>query len=91
MQQINEDEIQQVLCDALEEISLEKQYQEKCLLMLVHALQSYKDQNSAERSDFEAERDYFVSKYQLIVSSVLMASLPRHFPGTKNVLTVKRI
>ncbi|KAK4263480.1 hypothetical protein QN277_028879 [Acacia crassicarpa] len=77
---INEDEIQQVLCNALEEISLEKQYEEKCLLMLVHALHSYKDQISGERHDSEAERDYFVSKYQLIVSSVLMASLPRHFP-----------
>lgn len=77
---INEDEIQQVLCNALEEISLEKQYQEKCLLMLVHALQASKDRISGELHDFEAERDYFVSKYQFIVSSVLMASLPRHFP-----------
>ncbi|KAI4314137.1 hypothetical protein L6164_027073 [Bauhinia variegata] len=77
---INEDEIQQVLCNALEEISLEKQYQEKCLLILVHALQSYKDQMSGERHNFQAERDYLVSKYQLLVSSVLMATLPRHFP-----------
>lgn len=50
--------------------------------MLVHALQSYKDQISGERHNFEADRDYLASKYQLIVSSVLMASLPRHFPGT---------
>uniref|UniRef100_A0A5B7AKH4 Anaphase-promoting complex subunit 2 n=1 Tax=Davidia involucrata TaxID=16924 RepID=A0A5B7AKH4_DAVIN len=77
---IQEDGVQQVLCKALEEISLEKQYQEKCLLMLVHALQSYKDGMSEGRSKSDAERIYLFSKYQLIVSSVLMASLPRHFP-----------
>lgn len=81
MKQIDEDEIQGVLYNALEEISLEKQYQEKCLLMLVHALQSYKDQMSEERDSFEAERSYLISKYQWIVSSVLMATLPRVFPG----------
>ncbi|KAK9277366.1 hypothetical protein L1049_006908 [Liquidambar formosana] len=77
---IHENEVQQVLCKALEEISLEKQYQEKCLLMLVHALQSYKDYISEGRHNSDAERVHFVSKFQLIVSSVLMASLPRHFP-----------
>ncbi|KAK7251905.1 hypothetical protein RIF29_35508 [Crotalaria pallida] len=75
----NEDEVQSVLYTALEEICLEKQYQEKCLLMLVHALQSYKDQVSEERRDF-GERNYLTSKYQWIVSSMLMATLPRNFP-----------
>ncbi|XP_057420058.1 anaphase-promoting complex subunit 2 [Lotus japonicus] len=77
---IDEDDIQSVLYNALEEISMEKQYQEKCLLILVHALQSYKDQMSEESHDFEAERNYLTSKYQWIVSSVLMATLPRVFP-----------
>ncbi|RDX79028.1 Anaphase-promoting complex subunit 2, partial [Mucuna pruriens] len=77
---IDEDEIQSVLYNALEEISSEKQYQEKCLLMLVHALQSYKDQISEDKHGFEGERNYLTSKYQWIVSSVLMATLPRHFP-----------
>jgi anaphase-promoting complex subunit 2 len=81
MKQIDEDEIESVLCNALEEISLEKQYQEKCLLILVHALQSFKDQMSEERHNFEAERNYLTSKYQWTVSSVLMATLPRVFPG----------
>ncbi|KAM3754567.1 hypothetical protein ACB098_03G175200 [Castanea mollissima] len=54
--------------------------QEKCLLMLSHALQSYKDQMSEGRNPSDAERSHLFSKYQLLVSSVLMASLPRHFP-----------
>ncbi|QCD98503.1 anaphase-promoting complex subunit 2 [Vigna unguiculata] len=77
---IDEDEIQNVLYNALEEVTLEKQYQEKCLLMLVHGLQSYQDQMLEDKHDFEGERNYLTSKYQWIVSSVLMATLPRHFP-----------
>ncbi|BAT86021.1 hypothetical protein LR48_Vigan03g256900 [Vigna angularis] len=77
---IDEDEIQSVLYNALEEVTLEKQYQEKCLLMLVHGLQSYQDQMLEDKHDFEGERSYLTSKYQWIVSSVLMATLPRHFP-----------
>lgn len=49
--------------------------------MLVHALQSYKDQLSEDKNGFEGERSYLASKYQWIVSSVLMTSLPQHFPG----------
>jgi anaphase-promoting complex subunit 2 len=69
--------LQQVLCRALEEISLEKQYQEKCLLLLVRALLL------EGKTDSDVEREYLFSKYQLMVSSVLMASLPRHFPGMR--------
>lgn len=77
---IQENGIQKVLYKALDDVSLEKQYQEKCLLMLVHALQSYKDSISEERHNSDAERIHLFSKYQLIVSSVLMTTLPRHFP-----------
>ncbi|XP_059648823.1 anaphase-promoting complex subunit 2 [Cornus florida] len=77
---VQENGVQQVLCKALEEISLEKQYQEKCLSMLVHALQSYRDSMSEGRHKSDSERIHLSSKYQLMVSSVLMASLPRHFP-----------
>ncbi|XP_045817605.1 anaphase-promoting complex subunit 2-like isoform X2 [Trifolium pratense] len=72
---IDEDEIESVLCNALEQISLEKQSQEKCLLILVQALQSFKDQM------LEAETNYLISKYQWIVSSVLMTTLPPVFPA----------
>ncbi|KAJ6322402.1 hypothetical protein OIU77_012288 [Salix suchowensis] len=67
-------ELSQVLCTALEEISIEKHHQEKCLLLLVRALLL------EGKPDSDDEREYLFSKYQLMVSSVLMASLPRHFP-----------
>lgn len=79
--QILEEEIQQVICKALEEISSEKQYQEKCLLLLAHALQSYEENKSQGQVNPDSTRVYLFSKYQLIVSSVLLASFPRHFPG----------
>ncbi|XP_050236525.1 anaphase-promoting complex subunit 2 isoform X2 [Mercurialis annua] len=72
-------ELEQILCRALEEISLEKQYQEKCLSMLACALQSYKENLASGKCNSDNERLYLISRYQLMVSSVLMASLPRHF------------
>ncbi|XP_057748812.1 anaphase-promoting complex subunit 2 [Arachis stenosperma] len=77
--EIDEDEILSVLHSALEEIYLEKGYQEKCLLMLVHAFQSYKKQVSGNTRDLDAERNHLTTKYQWIVSSVLTATLPRNF------------
>ncbi|KAL3823960.1 hypothetical protein ACJIZ3_019989 [Penstemon smallii] len=73
-------ELQDVLHRALEELSSEKQYQEKCLLMLVHALDMCRQSKSKEQTYSDAERNHLFSKYQLTVFSVLMASLPRHFP-----------
>lgn len=77
-----EDEVELVLCKALEEISLEKQFQEKCLLMLVNSLKLCQDNNtSMDGNPLDVEKVLF-SKYRLIVSSVLMTSLPRQFTGT---------
>ena len=50
------EEIQIVLCKALEEISIEKQYHEKCLSIVVHALQSCKEQSSDDRQNKDKER-----------------------------------
>ncbi|CAH9134338.1 unnamed protein product [Cuscuta epithymum] len=75
-----EDQIQKLLCKALEEISSEKQCHEKCLLLLIHSLQSYKVDKSKGCPGLDDIRDYLLSKYQLMVSSVIMASVPRHFP-----------
>ncbi|KAH9626176.1 hypothetical protein KSS87_017700 [Heliosperma pusillum] len=75
-----ENELGQVLCKALEEISLEKQYQERALSMLIHSFQSYKNRMSDKKNSLD-ERLYLSSKYQLMVSSVLMASLPHLFPA----------
>ncbi|KAJ0095798.1 hypothetical protein Patl1_15983 [Pistacia atlantica] len=77
---IYDDDVQLVLCKALEEMSLEKQYQEKCLFMLVHALQLHKESMFEGKQNADSERAHLFAKYQLMVSSVLMASLPLHFP-----------
>ncbi|XP_050372701.1 anaphase-promoting complex subunit 2 isoform X2 [Argentina anserina] len=66
--------------EALEEISLEKQYQEKCLLILVHALQTYKGGRTRRNLDSDDVSKELFARYQLSVSSVLMATLPRKFP-----------
>lgn len=80
MEQAYEDEVQQVLHVALEEITLEKQKQERCLTMLTDALQSCKDTTSEGSQKSATDSAYLSSKYQLIVSSTLMTTLPRHFP-----------
>lgn len=80
--QIQEEEVQHVICKALEEISSQKQFQEKCLLLLARALQSYEEDKLQGQANPDSTRVYLLPKYQLIVSSVLLASLPHHFPGT---------
>lgn len=72
--------MQEVLHRALENMSSEKQYQEKCLLLLIHALETGRESKSMDQTP-DADRNHLLSKYQLIVSSVLMSSLPQHFPG----------
>ncbi|XP_042049133.1 anaphase-promoting complex subunit 2-like isoform X2 [Salvia splendens] len=73
-------EMQEVLHTALEQITSEKQYLEKCLLVLIHALETCRESKPEETAQSDAERNYLLLKYQLIVTSVLMTSLPPHFP-----------
>lgn len=70
---------EEVFYNALEEVSVEKHFQEKCLLILVHALQSYNND-----ADYDYRLELF-AKYQSSVCSVLMATLPRHFPGNRKL------
>ncbi|XP_077224697.1 anaphase-promoting complex subunit 2-like [Tasmannia lanceolata] len=77
---VREDWSEKVFCKSLEVICLEKQYQEKCLLMLVHALQSYKEAVSKTSQNSDVERINLLSRYQLMVSSVLLTTHPWHFP-----------
>lgn len=49
--------------------------------MLADALQTQEECMSEGSHTYDAERISLFSRYQLLVSSVLMASLPRHFPG----------
>ncbi|KAL0898341.1 hypothetical protein Bca101_082302 [Brassica carinata] len=75
------EEIHQVLCTALEDISIEKQYYDKCLSVLVHALQSFQEHSSEERQNSDAERvQQLFSTFRSILSSTLMTTLPQHFP-----------
>ncbi|XP_073303249.1 anaphase-promoting complex subunit 2 [Primulina huaijiensis] len=71
--------MQEVLHKALAIISSEKQYQEKCLLLLIHSLETDRESKSMDQTP-DAERNHLLSKYQLSVSSVLLSSLPQHFP-----------
>lgn len=77
-----------MLCKALEEISSKKKCQEELLSILVHALQSYRYDLMEKGRQYDAETEVvrLFAKYQLLVSSVLMATLPRHFPGTYSSL-----
>lgn len=78
-QLIYDDEAHDILCKALEETCMEIQYQEKCLFMLVHAIESPRD-CSLEGKPISDSQVHLFAKYQLMVSSALMASLPPHFP-----------
>lgn len=80
--------MQDVLHTALEQISSEKQYLEKCLLLLIHALETCRQSMPTEIAHSDVERNYLLSKYQLTVSSILMASLPRHFPGMQSFKSI---
>ncbi|CAH8338221.1 unnamed protein product [Eruca vesicaria subsp. sativa] len=70
------EEIHQALCGALEEISIEKQFHEKCLSILLHALHSFKQHSS----DSDSERVQLFSSFRSMLSSTLMTTLPQHFP-----------
>ncbi|KAK9060125.1 hypothetical protein SSX86_020829 [Deinandra increscens subsp. villosa] len=75
---MHEDEVELLLCKALEGISSEKQYQEKCILMLVNSLLLCQENDTSIGHPFDMEKIFF-SKYRLIVSSVLMTTMPRQF------------
>jgi anaphase-promoting complex subunit 2 len=79
--QAEEDWPEEVLSTALEDICLEKCYQEKCVLVLVHALQSYEDSTPKTKSRAEYCSSSLMPRYQLMVSSLLLTTLPSSFPG----------
>jgi len=70
-----------VLRKSLEEICVERSYLEKCLLILVHALQSYDESITKGNIEFQHLQSKLISRYQLTVSSVLLTTLPQHFSG----------
>ncbi|XP_039133519.1 anaphase-promoting complex subunit 2 isoform X1 [Dioscorea cayenensis subsp. rotundata] len=88
---IKEDWPQTVLIKALEEICLEKCYQEKCLLILVHSFQSYEENLSLETGDLNLCESNLMCRYQLMVSAVLLATLPSYFPEILRMYFKKKL
>lgn len=79
--QVKEHWPDEILSRALEDICLEKSYQEKCVFVLVHALQSYEDRMSKRKLKAVDCSSSLMPRYQLMVSSVLLTTLPSSFPG----------
>ncbi|XP_062189673.1 anaphase-promoting complex subunit 2 [Phragmites australis] len=82
---------EEILSTALEDICMEKSYQEKCVLVLVHALQSYEDRTPKRRSEAAYCSSSLIPRYQLMVSSVLLTTLPMNFPEILNVYFKKKL
>ncbi|XP_047064120.1 anaphase-promoting complex subunit 2-like [Lolium rigidum] len=80
-----------VLSTALEDICLEKTYQEKCVLVLVHALQSYEEKARNRKLQAAECSSTLMPRYQLMVSSVLLTTLPLSFPEILNVYFKKKL
>ncbi|PKU60855.1 anaphase-promoting complex subunit 2 isoform X2 [Dendrobium catenatum] len=78
--QILVDQLHEELCSSLEEMCSEKNYQEKCLVMLIHALQLYEESIATGKINSGHYESNLLSRYQLMVSSVLLTTLPSHFP-----------
>ena len=77
------EEIHEALCGALEEITIEKQFHDKCLSILFHALHSFQQQSSEVTimHNSDSERVELFSTFRSMLSSTLMTTLPPHFPG----------
>ncbi|XP_020575764.1 anaphase-promoting complex subunit 2 isoform X2 [Phalaenopsis equestris] len=73
-------QLQEALSSSLEEICSEKNYQEKCLSLLIHALESYEESFATDKMYYGHHESNLLSRYQLMVSSVLLTTLPFHFP-----------
>ncbi|CAL5068553.1 unnamed protein product [Urochloa decumbens] len=82
---------EEILSRALEDICLEKSYQEKCVLVLVHDLQSYEDRTSKRKFKVVDCSSSLMPRYQLMVSSVLLTTLPLSFPEILNVYFKKKL
>ncbi|KAM3387727.1 hypothetical protein ACQJBY_010520 [Aegilops geniculata] len=80
-----------VLSAALEDICLEKSYQEKCVLVLAHALQSYEEKAQNRKLKAVHCSSSLMPRYQLMVSSVLLTTLPLSFPEILNVYFKKKL
>lgn len=70
---------EEILTASLEEICLEKVYQEKLLSMMINSLLSEGDVTS----ELEDYMSTLLPRHRLMVSSVLHSTLPRPFLGMR--------
>ncbi|XP_020521064.1 anaphase-promoting complex subunit 2 isoform X2 [Amborella trichopoda] len=77
-----DDWVREALHESLEEISSEKLFQEKCLSFLLRALQAPQGSKGrqAKASDSKSTTVDLLSRYHLMVASILLTMLPRYFP-----------
>ncbi|KAG0463217.1 hypothetical protein HPP92_021693 [Vanilla planifolia] len=73
------DQLQEILSKSLEDICFEKNYQEKCLLILVQAHHLYKDGITKGKPMIGMSESKLYSRYHMMVASVLLMTLPSHF------------
>nr|CAB3484912.1 unnamed protein product [Digitaria exilis] len=89
--EVNEHWPEEIISRALEDICLEKSYQEKCVRVLVHALQSFEDRTPKRKFKVVDCSSSLMPRYQLMVSSVLLTTLPLSFPEILNVYFKKKL
>lgn len=78
--QILVDHLQAALSKSLQEICSVKYYQEKCLVILIHALQFNGDSIEKGKIKSGKHESNLLSRFHAMVSSVLLTTLPSHFP-----------
>ncbi|KAJ4790565.1 Anaphase-promoting complex subunit 2 [Rhynchospora pubera] len=79
---------EEILTKSLEQICSEKRSQENCLLLLIEALKSYEQSSKEERN---TDHSQLISRYQLMVSSVLLTTLPWDFPDVLRIYFKKKL
>ncbi|XP_078171953.1 anaphase-promoting complex/cyclosome 2 [Carex rostrata] len=82
---------EEILSKSLKEICSEKRSQENCLLVLVESLKSYEDRIAKRESEIEHPSSQLMSRYQLMVSSVLLTTLPWDFPDILRIYFKKKL
>ncbi|KAH9321998.1 hypothetical protein KI387_016637, partial [Taxus chinensis] len=75
-----DDWVEETLSKALEEICMAKRLQQKCLAILQHTLQSCTESTFLRIPKVKAYGADLLLRYQSMVSSLLLTTLPRHFP-----------
>ncbi|KAJ3681820.1 hypothetical protein LUZ60_014393 [Juncus effusus] len=82
---------EEVLSKSLEELCSEKRSQENHLLTLINALKTFQDRNSKEEIEMDRTSSKLINRYQMMVSSVLLTTLPWSFPEILRIYFKKKL